>query len=465
MNKEQKAVEKAKLQSERKVLEELKKQYKRAAEDIQGKINIHTNKIDIILNEYDTLDDDMKSILQAQIYQKQYQEQLKLQVDAIIEAMNDNQYDTIQEYLDDCYNIGFIGTAYDLHGQGIPLIAPIDQKAMLAAVTLDPKLSAKLYGTYMTEFKRHVVGEISRGIATADSFEHIARNISNATNMSFNKTMRIVRTEGHGIQIRAAVDMQEQAKKAGADVVKQWDAQLDARTRNSHARLDGEIRELDERFSNGMKYPSDPSGGAAEVINCRCALLQRAKWGLDEEELDILKQRAEYFGLDKTDNFNDFQNKFLNVPKPVDFSVKSSRINTAEPLSRYLNSSEDLYENAKKVKPIDGYEDIFIHGDKFGFAIKDLNGEEHDYYSVREFADILREDPNYHGGAIRLLACEAGAEGGTAAQNMANLLNVNILAPTDVLWVDFDGSLVIGPDQWTNTGEWKLFKPQKRGKK
>lgn len=313
MNKNQHAVEKAKLAQEKAVLEALKKQYQRAADDVQGKINIHNNKIDIILNEYDELDDDMKSILQAQIYQQKFQKQLKAQLDAIIDAMNDNQYDTIQSYLDDCYNIGYVGTAFDLHGQGIPLILPIDPKAMLDAVTLDPKLSAKLYGTYMEDMKKHVLAEISRGIATADSFEHIARNISNATNQSFNKTMRIVRTEGHGVQIRAAVDMQHRAKEAGADIVKQWDATLDGNTRESHALLDGEIRDIDEPFSNGMMHPSDPSGGAEEVINCRCTLLQRATWALDESELDVLKDRADFFGIDKSDNFNDFQKKYMKA--------------------------------------------------------------------------------------------------------------------------------------------------------
>ena len=342
MNKRQHETEKAKLKDERKVLEALKKQYKQAAEDVQGKIHIHNNKIDFILNEYDTLDDDMKSILQSQIYQQKFQKQIKAQLDTIIEKMNDKQYDTIQEYLDDCYVTSFVGTAYDLHGQGIPLILPIDQKSMVDAVTLDPKLSAKLYGTYMEQMKVNVAAEISRGIATAETFDHIARNISNRTNQSFNNTMRIVRTEGHGVQIRAAVNMQERAKKAGADVLKQWDATLDARTRDSHARLDGEIRELDEKFSNGMKYPSDPSGGASEVINCRCALLQRARWALDDEELEVLKQRAEYFGLDKTDNFNDFKKKYLKgaetasigIPKPVKAFTPAKTIEEAEEYAR-----------------------------------------------------------------------------------------------------------------------------------
>ena len=51
----------------------------------------------------------------------------------------------------------------------------------------------------------------------------------------------------------------------------------------SHQKVDGEIRELDEPFSNGLMFPGDPAGGAAEVVNCRCALLQRARWALDDE--------------------------------------------------------------------------------------------------------------------------------------------------------------------------------------
>lgn len=64
--------------------------------------------------------------------------------------------------------------------------------------------------------------------------------------------MRITRTEAHRISQQAAYDALKKAKDNGADVVKQWDATLDKRTRPSHARVDGEIRELDELFSNGL---------------------------------------------------------------------------------------------------------------------------------------------------------------------------------------------------------------------
>lgn len=74
-------------------------------------------------------------------------------------------------------------------------------------------------------------------------------------------------------------------------------------------------------------YPGDPDGSAAEVVNCRCALLQRARWALDESEPATLKERAEYYGLDKTENFNEYKEKYLKVTKePLEKTVNSNTI-------------------------------------------------------------------------------------------------------------------------------------------
>ena len=70
--------------------------------------------------------------------------------------------------------------------------------------------------------------------------------------------MRIVRTEGHRIQIQSAMDAQQLAKDHGADIVKQWDATLDDRTRETHRMLDGQIRELDEPFEVGGMQADAP---------------------------------------------------------------------------------------------------------------------------------------------------------------------------------------------------------------
>lgn len=59
----------------------------------------------------------------------------------------------------------------------------------------------------------------------------------------------------------------------GIDVRARWMATLDSRTRDSHRQLDGEVVGDDGKFSNGLRYPGDPEGPAAEVWNCRCTLV------------------------------------------------------------------------------------------------------------------------------------------------------------------------------------------------
>ena len=146
---------------------------------------------------------------------------------------------------------------------------------------------------------------------------NLARKFKNTPfSKAYNNAIRIARTEGHRIQNQAALDAQEKAKSKGADVVKQWDATLDGKTRDSHRKLDGQIREVDEPFEvDGMKADAPGMFGyPAEDCNCRCALLQRARWALDEDELETLRERASFHGL-----LVDDSNKF-GTEKAKDFS-------------------------------------------------------------------------------------------------------------------------------------------------
>ena len=59
----------------------------------------------------------------------------------------------------------------------------------------------------------------------------------------------------------------------GIEIQKEWVCTHDDRTRPSHLELDGERRDLDEEFSNGLQYPGDPNGDPSEVYNCRCTLV------------------------------------------------------------------------------------------------------------------------------------------------------------------------------------------------
>lgn len=338
MNKRQIETEKAKLAAEARELKELKAIYSKAADDIAKKIRLSDGKINVLLKDFDNLDDTQKSILQSQIYQRKFQQQLKTQIDGYMSALLAGQYKSIDDYMRNCYTMGFVGAMYDISGQGIPLVIPIDEKQVVKALYTNSKISKKLYtklGEDVAFLKKRIASTLSRGIATADSYANIARNLASDSNVGFNRAMRIARTEGHRIQANSAFDAQMAAKEAGADIVKQWDATLDGRTRPNHRKLDGQIRELEEPFEvGGMKamYPSG-FGRPEEDINCRCALMQRARWALDEDELKTLKERAAFFGLDKTKDFNDFKKKYLKagVPQQI-FTNNIKNVNTISEL-------------------------------------------------------------------------------------------------------------------------------------
>ena len=184
----------------------------------------------------------------------------------------------------------------------------------------ESKINKGLYtrlGEDVAKLKQRISESVSRGFATAQSYSEIARNIQGQSKMTMNSALRIARTEGHRVSAKATFDAQNVAKSKGADVVKQWEAVLDGSTRPNHRKLDGQIREIDEPFEvDGMSamYPSD-FGDPAEDINCRCVASQRARWALDDSELETLKERASYFGLDKTEDFNDFKSKYLKASK------------------------------------------------------------------------------------------------------------------------------------------------------
>ena len=309
MNKRQKQVQQSLLKSELEVIEELEKSYQKAIDDINRVITS-------LLARKDTEN------LQAIIYQVKYQNSLKKELEGFLSVLHTRNYTLIDNYLKDCYENAHIGTLFDLQGQGIPLMLPLNQEQMISAITLNSKLSAPLYNAlgYNIDFlKTSVRQEISRGIAQALSYQEMARNIKNTTNVDYNKSLRIAKTEGHRIQCESAYNVQVRAKQKGADIVKQWDSTLDGKTRPSHRMLDGQIVDVDDYFKSdsGYKalYPGD-FGVPSEDCNCRCVLLQRAKWALTDEEFTKMNGKTnELQHFESVDDYNKFKSIFWEVTK------------------------------------------------------------------------------------------------------------------------------------------------------
>lgn len=329
MNQAQKQVLATQLKSEEQCLKDLEAAYTQALKDINAEVKRLSGK------------EQTKSV----VYQLNYQKALQAQVSAILDNMQKQQYGTLSEYLQQCYQDGYIGAMYGISSQGIPITMPIQQDQVVYAVQTDSKLSKDLYssmGKYLKPLKKAVTQELSRGLASSMHWLDIARNIENRSKIGYSNAARIARTEGHRIQSAAKLDAMTAAKQAGADVVKQWDATLDGSTRKSHRKLDGQIREIDEPFEvDGHKAMAPGKFGRPEEdINCRCAVLERARWALDDDELETLKKRAEYFGLDKSKTFADYKKKYLKASEGLDSTKKlQDAIKMAE---------EDEREAAKK---------------------------------------------------------------------------------------------------------------------
>ena len=291
------------------MLNALEESYQKALNDINGVIAK-------LLARKDTEN------LQAIIYQLKYQRLLKSEIEGFLNALHTQNYQLIDDYLKDSYITAHIGTLFDLQGQGVPLILPLNQEQMISAITLNSKLSAPLYnslGYNVQHLKINVVSEISRGIAQRLTYAEMARNLSATTKVDFNKTFRIARTEGHRIQQEATYNLQIRAVQKGAKIFKQWDSTLDMKTRPTHRELDGQMIGVNDYFhsSGGGKalYPggfSDPK----EDCNCRCCLVQVAEWELSDDAFTKMNgETGELQHFKNIDDYNKFKQKFWEVTK------------------------------------------------------------------------------------------------------------------------------------------------------
>lgn len=447
MNKLQREVIRAELNEEKDLLDKLKETYNKAKDDCVDKITELSRRRDM-------------EHLQSIIWQKQYQQALKKQIDGVLDTLNSESFDNISDYLNKCYENGYVGAAYDIAGQGIPLIMAMNPELVARALQTDSKISQGLYerlGEDTNNLKKVIRAQLSRGIANGSSWNEIAAEIANCMNSPFNQAYnnaaRIARTEGHRIQCQSAMDAQREARERGADIVKQWDATLDNRTRKSHQKVDGELRELDEMFSNGLMFPGDPQGTASEVINCRCALLQRARWALDKNELEELRKRAAYFALDKTANFDEYKDKYLNINKQLENLVEDDTIKLRINL---FDKRDPLYLEALSIEEIPGFEDLCAHGSPTSIE-RIVNGKRVQM-NASELAEYIRQSTNYSGGNIRLASCSTGYGDNSIAQQLSKELGVTVMAPdSDLYYLPDEGTVFVG-SPYGNVGTWRIFK-------
>jgi F like protein len=117
--------------------------------------------------------------------------------------------------------------------------------------------------------------ELLAGFAAGEGVEKLRARILDVTELTVGQAEALARTEviaASNMGAQARVDMMGDA----APPYRQWLATMDARTRPTHMAADGQVVARGQLFQVGashLRVPGDPSGPAAEVVNCRCTVL------------------------------------------------------------------------------------------------------------------------------------------------------------------------------------------------
>jgi SPP1 gp7 family putative phage head morphogenesis protein len=115
---------------------------------------------------------------------------------------------------------------------------------------------------------------IGERLTSGVDITELRRDIEEITGYAKNRATTIARTETLGAYNGGDWDSATALGDAGP-TTKVWLATGDARTRDSHAEVDGAMVGMEETFNVGgyeMMRPHDPAGPPEETINCRCVL-------------------------------------------------------------------------------------------------------------------------------------------------------------------------------------------------
>lgn len=163
----------------------------------------------------------------------------------------------------------------------IPKIPPIDAAndsdflAQSMVETLKKQSAQTATAVALTTVQR-AQAIVAKGIEQGLSQTDISKQLVQQVNISRARAVMIARTEVHSASNavtyaraeRAAIELDE-------TVMLEWISTNDGRVRPDHKQADGQRVKLGETFNVGgakMRRPSDPAGGAKNVINCRCVL-------------------------------------------------------------------------------------------------------------------------------------------------------------------------------------------------
>jgi SPP1 gp7 family putative phage head morphogenesis protein len=194
------------------------------------------------------------------------------QIDAELRTLNAIKRSEIPKYLDEVYQFNYYRTAFTLETEAQKKLAyGLINKGAIAESTARELLMLSLQDN-ANQLLLKAQRDITLGIAQGLSIKDMSKAVTERLNIDGKTATQIVRTSTTSVMNKARQDSLKHAEDRGLELKKFWIATLDNRTRDRHRELDGQTRDTEKPFSNGLMYPGDPSGPPEEVYNCRCGL-------------------------------------------------------------------------------------------------------------------------------------------------------------------------------------------------
>ena len=174
-------------------------------------------------------------------------------------------------------------TAYDIEKQfsGAVAFNVYDRRTVEQLTKDNPKMLPEWKINEQKDYiwnEERVQNAVTQGIIQGESVRDIGSRLTNELATTNAKKMDMfARTAVNGAQNAGRIERLKETEEMGIKVKKKWLATLDNRTRDAHAELDGQEKDIDEDFvvdGKHIAFPGDPACPWPELVyNCRCTLI------------------------------------------------------------------------------------------------------------------------------------------------------------------------------------------------
>lgn len=399
-------------------------------------------------------------------------EAMKLEVRHQIEmAMAGGQQDMF-DVLGNVYKDTFYRSSFELQkGVGIGFdVAKLDDTTVSRVLSKPWAADGTNFSDKLWSNKKKLINtldtELSRMVLLGDTPDRAVKTIKEAMNSSLFQAKRLVLTE----QAYFATEAQKKAFNS-LDVERfEVVSSADRKTCPVCAAKDKKNFPMIEFHIGITAPPFHPL--------CRCVT---APFFDDEftSQTRIVKDDAgEKYEIPATMNYQEWKDAFLGGGSKKGLAKAGGRGIIRSGVTEagiFVDTKDKLHDYAKKIKPLEGYDDFVCHATPDEFLIYD--GDYKMPITPERYAELIKLSSDFHDGPIRIISCQAGAKANGVAQKLADELGVKVLAPTEIVNVDDKGRMFVSDnetlaDLWDDasdeekakfkeTGTWVEFEPRK----